>query len=70
MCLKIIYSDRWKMRMPSERRAATRRVKLYHDILQHPACKFVGGNPMTIRRNRPHCNPEVRKEMNVIARKQ
>jgi putative transposase len=42
---------------------------LDHDISQRRACKLVGVDPKTVRRDKPLDSPEVRKEMKVIASK-
>ena len=51
------------------RRAAARKAMLDHDISQHRACRLVGVDPKTVRRNKPPDNPEVREEMKAIASK-
>ncbi len=40
-----------------------------HDISQRRACRLVGVDPKTVRRDKPPDNPEVRKEMKAIANK-
>ncbi len=40
-----------------------------HDISQRRACRLVGVDPKTVRRDHKPDNPEVRKEMQVIASK-
>ena len=40
-----------------------------HDVSQRRVCRLVGVDPKTVRRDRPPDNPEVRKEMHVIASK-
>jgi len=39
------------------------------DISQSRACRLVGVNPKTVRRDRPPDNPEIRQEMKAIAAK-
>ena len=51
------------------RRAAARKAMLDHDISQRRACKLVGVDPKTVRRDKPPDSPEVRKEMKTIASK-
>ena len=51
------------------RRAATRKAMWDHDISQRRACRLVGVDPKTVRRDKPPDNPEVRKEMKAIANK-
>ncbi len=40
-----------------------------HDISQRRACRLVGVDPKTVRRDKPPDNPEVREEMKAIASK-
>ena len=40
-----------------------------HDISQRRACRLVGVDPKTVRRDQPPDNPEVREEMKAIASK-
>ena len=40
-----------------------------HDISQRRACRLVGVDPKTVRRERPSDCPEVRKAMKEIAEK-
>jgi putative transposase len=63
------------------RRAAARKAMRDHDISQRRACRLVGVDPKTVRRDKPPAarlcientregdNPEVRKEMKAIANK-
>ncbi|MEM8980844.1 MAG: IS3 family transposase [Pseudomonadota bacterium] len=53
----------------SERRDAALQAMRDHDISQRRACKLVGVDPKTVRRERPPDNPEIRKEMKAIAAK-
>jgi putative transposase len=40
-----------------------------HDILQCRACRLVGVDPKTVRREQPPDNPDIRKEMKAVAAK-
>ncbi|ARE84415.1 integrase [Roseovarius mucosus] len=40
-----------------------------HDISQRRACRLVGVDPKTVRRERLPDNPEIRKEMKAVAAK-
>jgi putative transposase len=40
-----------------------------HNISQRRACRLVGVDPKTVRRDHPPDNPEVREEMKAIASK-
>ncbi len=40
-----------------------------HDISQRRACRLVGVDPKTVRRDQAPDNPEVREEMKAIASK-
>ena len=40
-----------------------------HDISQRRACRLVGVDPKTVRRERPADNPEIREEMKAVAGK-
>ena len=51
------------------RRAPARKAMLDHDIWQRRACRLVGVDPKTVRRDQPPDNPEVREEMKAIASK-
>jgi len=50
-----------------ERRDAALRAMRDHDISQRRACRLVGVDPKTVRRDRPPDNPQIRKEMQKIA---
>ncbi|WP_121143690.1 IS3 family transposase [Roseovarius halotolerans] len=54
---------------PIERREAALRAMRDHDISQRRACRLVGVDPKTVRRERPPDNPEIRKEMKAVAAK-
>ena len=45
------------------RRAVARKAMRDHDISQRRACRLVGVDPKTVRRDKPPDNPEVREEM-------
>ena len=51
------------------RRAVARKAMRDHDISQRRACRLVGVDPKTVRRNKPPDNPDVREEMKAIASK-
>ena len=51
------------------RRAVARKAMRDHDISQRRACRLVGVDPKTVRRDKPPDNPEVREEMKAIASK-
>ncbi|MEC7795283.1 MAG: IS3 family transposase [Pseudomonadota bacterium] len=53
----------------SKRREAALRAMRDHDISQRRACRLVGVDPKTVRRERPPDCPEIRKEMQEIAGK-
>ena len=52
---------------PNVRRAAARQAMRDHDLSQRLACRLVGVDPKTVRRDKPRDNPEVREEMKAIA---
>ncbi|WP_138069739.1 IS3 family transposase [Sulfitobacter sp. EhC04] len=54
---------------PAERRAAALKAMREHDISQRRACRLVGVDPKTVRRDRPPDNPEIREEMKAVAHK-
>ncbi|WP_390910992.1 IS3 family transposase [Pseudosulfitobacter sp. SM2401] len=54
---------------PNLRRAVARKAMRDHDISQRRACRLVGVDPKTVRRDKPPDNPEVREEMKAIASK-
>ena len=45
------------------RRAAARKAMLDYNILRRRACKLVGVDPKTVRRDKPPDSPEVRSKM-------
>jgi len=51
------------------RRVVVRKATRDHGISQSRACRFVGVDPKTVRRDHPPDNPEVREEMKAIASK-
>ncbi|MFP7675597.1 IS3 family transposase [Marivita sp. S0852] len=53
----------------TKRREAALRAMRDHDISQRRACRLVGVDPKTVRRERPPDCPEIRKEMRGIAGK-
>ncbi|AUC56478.1 MULTISPECIES: IS3 family transposase [Rhodobacterales] len=53
----------------TKRREAALRAMRDHDISQRRACRLVGVDPKTVRRERPPDCPEIRKEMQEIAGK-
>ena len=53
----------------TKRRDAALRVMRDHDISQRRACRLVGVDPKTVRRDRPPDSAEIRKEMQEIAGK-
>ncbi|MGX9349566.1 IS3 family transposase [Shimia sp. W99] len=52
---------------PTERRDAALKAMRDHDISQRRACRLVGVDPKTVRRERPPDNPEIREEMKAVA---
>jgi hypothetical protein len=54
---------------PNVRRAAAHKAMRDHNISQRRACRLVGVDPKTVRRDQSPDNPEVREEMKVIASK-
>lgn len=54
---------------PNVRRAAALKAMQDHDISQRRACRLVGVDPKTVRREHPPDNPEVREEMQAIPSK-
>ncbi|WP_138924922.1 IS3 family transposase [Sulfitobacter sp. BSw21498] len=54
---------------PNVRRAAARKAMRDHDISQRRACRLVGVDPKTVRRDQSPDTPEVREEMTAIASK-
>ena len=53
----------------TKRREAALRALRDHGISQRRACRLVGVDPKTVRRERPPDCPEIRKEMQEIAGK-
>ena len=53
----------------TKRREAALRAMRDHDISQRRACRLVGVDPKTVRRERPSDCPEIRKAMKEIAEK-
>ncbi len=53
----------------TKRRDAALRVMRDHDVSQRRACRLIGVDPKTVRRERPPDCPEIRKEMQEIAGK-
>jgi transposase InsO family protein len=51
------------------RRAAARKAMLDYNILRRRACKLVGVDPKTVRRDKPPDSPEVRSKMLASASK-
>ncbi|MEO3480875.1 MULTISPECIES: IS3 family transposase [unclassified Phaeobacter] len=58
-----------KLTTPKERREAALNAMRDHDISQRRACRLVGVDPKTVRRERPPDHPEIRQEMKEIAGK-
>ena len=54
---------------PNVRRAAALNAMRDHNISQRRACRLVGVDPKTVRRDHEPDNPEVREEMQAIASK-
>ena len=53
----------------TDRRNTALRAMRDHDISQRRACRLVGVDPKTVRRDRPPDNPKIREEMKKIAHK-
>ena len=58
-----------RQRRTAERREAALTAMRGHDISQRRACRLVGVDPKTVRRDRPPDNADVRKAMKDIAGK-
>ncbi|MBM2429338.1 MULTISPECIES: IS3 family transposase [Roseobacteraceae] len=56
-----------KLTAPKERREAALNAMRDHGISQRRACRLVGVDPKTVRRERPPDHPEIRQEMKEIA---
>lgn len=55
------------MTTPQERRAAALRAMAGHGLSQRRACRLVGVDPKTVRRDPEPDNPEIRARMRAIA---
>ena len=55
------------MTTPQSRRAAALRAMSKHDVSQRRACRLVGVDPETVRREPAPDNPEIRTRMRAIA---
>ena len=53
----------------TDRRNTALKAMRDHDISQRRACRLVGVDPKTVRRDRPPDNPKIREEMKKIANK-